>query len=65
MTDKDLRPDARAVSALDIAEIETLMLVKEVGADRLQLVLDGKGVQKLEDLDGLTIRNFLHYLRSL
>ncbi len=65
MTDKHPRPDTRAVSALEIAEIETLMLLKEVDADRLQLILGRKGVQKLEDLDSLTVRNFLHYLRSL
>jgi len=65
MTYKDGPTDTFAISAVDIAEIKTLMLLKEVDADLLQRVLDGKGVQKLEDLDWLTIRNFLHYLRSL
>jgi len=65
MTYKDRPTDTLAISALDIAEIKTLMLMKEIDATQLQRVLDGKGVQKLEDLDWLTIRNFLHYLRSL
>ena len=65
MTYKDGPRDTFAISAFDIAEIKTLMLLKEVEADQLQRVLDGKGVRKLEALDRLTIRNFLHYLRSL
>ena len=65
MTYTDRPTDTFAVNALDIAEIKTLMLLKEVDADQVQRVLDGKGVQKLEDLDWLTIRNLLHYLRSL
>ncbi|MFC1836678.1 hypothetical protein ACFL2Q_18460 [Thermodesulfobacteriota bacterium] len=65
MTCKDRLRDTFAINALDIAEIKTLMSMKEVDADLLQRVLDGKGVQNLEDLDWLTMRNFLHYLHSL
>ena len=65
MTCKDRLRDTFAINALDIAEIKTLMSMKEVDADLLQRVLDGKDVQNLEDLDCLTIRNFLQYLRSL
>jgi hypothetical protein len=53
------------ISGIELAEIEVLMLVKEVPKEELRRVLDSKGVQKLEDLDSLTARNFLHYLRSL
>lgn len=41
------------------------MLIKNVPAEQLQRVLDSKGVQTLEQLDGLTAKNFLHYLRTL
>jgi hypothetical protein len=41
------------------------MLVKEIDPKELQRVLEKKGVEKLQDLDSLTIRNFLQYLQSL
>jgi hypothetical protein len=53
------------VSSIELAEIRTLMLIKEVHPQKLQRILDAKGVTELEQLDWLTIRNFLHYLRSL
>jgi hypothetical protein len=53
------------ISGIELAEIKTLMLIKEVPKEELRRVLDSKGVKKLEDLDSLTARNFLHYLRSL
>jgi hypothetical protein len=53
------------ISDIELAEIEVLMQIKEVSREDLQRVLDSKGVKKLKDLDPLTARNFLHYLRSL
>jgi hypothetical protein len=53
------------VSGIELAEIKTLMLVKDVRSELLQRVLDAKGVETLEQLDWLTARNFLYYLRSL
>jgi hypothetical protein len=53
------------VSGIELAEIKTLMLIKEIHPQQLQRVLDGCGAESLEQLDGLTVRNFLHYLRCL
>ena len=53
------------ISGLDLAEIKTLILVKGVGKEELQRVLESKGIKTLEQLDAITARNFLHYLRSL
>ncbi|MBI5250741.1 MAG: hypothetical protein HY912_14720 [Desulfomonile tiedjei] len=53
------------VSGIELAEIRTLMLIKEVHPQQLQRILDAKGVTALDHLDCLTVRNFLHYLRSL
>ena len=53
------------ISGIELAEIKTLMLIKEVNAGELQQILDAKGVATLEQLDWLTARNLLHYLRSL
>ncbi len=64
MTDHHHRPGER-ISFIEVAEIKTLMLIKEVHPQQLQRVLDSKGVETLEQLDTLTARNFLHYLRSL
>jgi hypothetical protein len=64
MQDHDQRPWER-ISGIELAEIKTLMLVKEVNPEQLQRVLDSRGVETLEQLDTLTARNLLHYLRSL
>lgn len=53
------------ISGIELAEIEVLMQAKGVPKEELRRVLDSKGVETLEDLDSLTARNFLHYLRSL
>jgi hypothetical protein len=53
------------ISGIELAEIEVLMLIKDVPPDQLQRILDAKKVETLEQLDCLTVRNFLHYLRSL
>lgn len=53
------------VSGIELAEIEVLMLIKGVPPEQLQRILDAKEVGALEQLDWLTVRNFLHYLRSL
>jgi hypothetical protein len=64
MTDHHQRLCER-VSGIELAGIKTLMLIKEIHPQQLQRVLDACGVETLEQLDGLTVRNFLHYLRSL
>jgi hypothetical protein len=53
------------ISGIDLAEIKTLMLIKDVPPEQLQQILDAKEVGTLEQLDWLTVRNFLHYLRTL
>lgn len=53
------------ISGIDLAEIKTLILVKEVGKEELERVLESKGVETLEELDPLTAKNLLYYLRSL
>jgi hypothetical protein len=53
------------ISGIELAEIRTVMLIKDVHPQQLQRVLDRCGVKTLEQLDGLTLRNFLHYLRPL
>ncbi|MFH1115859.1 MAG: hypothetical protein V1792_18265 [Pseudomonadota bacterium] len=53
------------ITGLDLAEIKTLILVKRVGQEELQRVLESRGVETLEELDSLTARNFLYYLRSM
>lgn len=64
MSDHHQIPEKR-ISGVELAEIEVLMLIKEVPPEHLQRILESKGVTKLEQLDWLTVRNFLHYLRSL
>ena len=59
------RTPGERISGIEFAEIEILMLIKGVPPEDLQRILDAKGVTKLEQLDWLTLRNFLHYLRSL
>jgi hypothetical protein len=65
MAGKDGPRDTYTSKVLDIAEIKTLMLVKEIDPNELQRLLDKKGVENLEDLDAFTIRNVLQYLQSL
>jgi hypothetical protein len=64
MTDHHQMPDER-ISGIELAEIEVLMLIKKVPAEQLRRILDAKGVTDLDQLDWLTVKNFLHYLRSL
>ena len=64
MTDR-YQTSFESISGLDLAEIKTLILIKNVGKAELQRVLDSKGVEIIEELDSLTAKNFLHYLRSL
>jgi hypothetical protein len=64
MTDHRWDPSEK-ISGIELAEIEVLMQLKKVPKEELERVLDSKGLKKLEDLDSLTARNFLHYLRSL
>jgi hypothetical protein len=53
------------ISGIELAQIEVLILINKVPPEHLQRILNAKGVTKLEELDWLTVRNFLHYLRSL
>jgi DNA-binding MarR family transcriptional regulator len=62
---RDKPPDVVEVSALELAEIKILVFLTDAGPEALQRILDQKGVQSLEDLDGLTLKNLLQYLRSL
>jgi hypothetical protein len=64
MSDRHRTPEER-ITGIELAEIEVLMLVKGVPAERLQRILDAKGVSDLNQLDRLTARNFLFHLRSL
>ncbi|GEM_PF-5285381 len=52
-------------SGLEVAQINVLMNLKQAGQQELQRLLAAKGVRSIEELDGLTARNFLEYLRSL
>lgn len=64
MSDLHPIPEER-ISGIELAEIEVLMLIKGFPPEHLQRILNAKGVTELEQLDWLTVRNFLHYLRSL
>ena len=64
MTDR-YQTSFESISGLDLAEIKTLIDLKGIRRDELRRVLDSKGVDTLEELDPLTARNLLHYLRSL
>jgi hypothetical protein len=64
MSDQHQRSWERT-SGIELAEIRTLILIKEIHPQQLQRILEAKGVTTLEQLDWLTVRNFLHYLRSL
>jgi hypothetical protein len=48
------------VSGIELAEIRTLMLIKEAHSQQLQRILDAKEVGTREQLDWLAVRNFLH-----
>ena len=64
MTDHHWNPSER-ISGIEVAEIEVLIRAKGVSKEELQRVLESKDVETLEELDSLTAKNFLHYLRSL
>ena len=52
-------------TGMDIAEIRVTMSLKGVDEQLLERLLETNSVDSLEELDVLTLRNFLHYLRSL
>jgi hypothetical protein len=54
MSDHRQIPDER-ISGIELAEIEVLMLIKEVHPQQLQRILDAKGVTALDQLDCLTV----------
>jgi hypothetical protein len=53
------------VSQTDLSEIRALMLLKEIDPDELRKFLRTSGVERIEDLRLLAVRNFLLYLRAL
>ena len=53
------------VSQTDLSEIKALMLLKEIDPDELRQFLRTSGVERIEDLRLLAVRNFLLYLRAL
>lgn len=55
----------KKLTGLELAEIETLILLKKVGREDLLRILDAKQVGRPQELDPLTARNLLYYLRSL
>ncbi len=59
------RADTSALGGFDLAEIKTLMLLKDVSSRDVEKILDMSGVKNLEDLDWLAAKNLLLYLRSL
>ncbi len=46
------------ISGIELAEIRTLMFIKDVPAEQLQRILDSKGVETLEQLDWVTLGIF-------
>ena len=52
-------------SGLDVAEINVLMNLKQAGHEELQRIIEARGVGRIDELDELTVRNFLAYLRTL
>ena len=52
-------------AGLLVAQIRILMMDKEVHKRVLQHVLQTNGVQCLEALDTVTLKNLLHHLQSL
>jgi len=66
MTQIHERPeDALAVAGMDLAEIKTLMLLKDLDSRDVEKILDMTGVKNLDELDWLTAKNLLSYLQSL
>lgn len=65
---KDKKPDQQksfSISGIHLAEIRILMNANEQAALAVAKVLKLKGANALEDLDGCTVQNLLHYLSSL
>lgn len=66
MTQIHERPeDGVTVAGMDLAEIKTLMLLKDVDSRDMEKILDMTGVKNLDELDWLTAKNLLLYLQSL
>ena len=53
------------VTDKDMADIETLAADREEVATIVRHVLDRKEVRSLEDLDGLTLKNLIGFLKML
>ncbi len=52
-------------AGMDLAEIKTLMLLKNVNSSDVEKILGMTGSKNLEELDWLTAKNLLLYLQSL
>jgi hypothetical protein len=63
--DHTQRPGPITISGIHLAEISILKLAKPAARDAVAKVLELQGVVSVEKLDGLTVLNLLHYLRSL
>lgn len=66
MTQIHERPeDGITVAGMDLAEIKTLMLLKDLDSRDVEKILNMTGVKNLDELDWLTAKNLLSYLQSL
>lgn len=52
------------VTALELAQIRTLLLLNGRHRRTVSKLLASRGVSELEELDGLSLKNLLHYLLS-
>lgn len=64
MDDSPIKSPSLEVTALDLAQIKTLILFNERHAATVNKVLRSKGVSRLEDLDEISLKNVLRYLLS-
>jgi hypothetical protein len=53
------------ISGIHLAEIRIRMLTSPAASATVAKVLELKSVSSVENLDGLTVLNLLHHLRSL
>jgi hypothetical protein len=61
----EIPDDAATVAGMDLAEIKTLMLLKNLNSRDVEKILGMTGVKDLEELDWLTAKNLILYLQSL
>lgn len=56
--------DGDKASQMDMGAIKALIILEELDPKELQKILNLKGVKTVEELDALTVRNLLRYLRT-